>query len=128
MTPIKIFHLVSNVIIIPCYGILTVILMAVLIPYNIFSNDEMNEIKNNYSSRPLLKIRNYSYYHGDSQALFGSYKGFKGGHKYKNCDHLFSGTCADYKNKEVYCPTKSSQKKKEVERKLIKNIVLITQK
>ena len=120
MTPIKIFLLVSNVIIIPCYGILTVILMAVLIPYNIFSNDELEEIENNYSSRPLLKIRNYSYYHGDSQPLFGSYKGFKGGHKYKNCDYLFSGTCADYKNKEVYCPSKSSQKKKTKKKKVDK--------
>ena len=108
MTPIEIFYLISNVIIIPSFGLLAIFLMIYLIPRDFFDSAEMNEIRNNFLSRPLLNIEKYSYNRGGSN-LFGRYKGFNGGHKYKNCDHLFSGTCKDSEQYETYCPRESTQ-------------------
>lgn len=108
MTPIEIFYLISNVIIIPSLGLFSIFLVIYLIPMNFFDSEEMNEIRNNFLSNPLLNIEKDSY-NIESSNLFGRYKGFNGGHKYKNCDHLFSGTCKDYEKYETYCPQESTQ-------------------
>ena len=106
MDLIKLIFLIVNTILIPIYGLLCCILVSVLVPYNIFDNKEMSEIYECYNSFPLLNIEQY-----DSRiqrtALFGGYKGFKGGHKYKNCVYLFPGECADDFGREVYCPKES---------------------
>ena len=46
----------SNVIIIPSFGLLAIFLMIYLIPRDVFDSAEMNEIRNNFLSRPLLNI------------------------------------------------------------------------
>ena len=106
MDLIKLIFLIVNTILIPIYGLLCCILVSVLVPYNIFDNKEMSEIYECYNSFPLLNIEQY-----DSRiqrtALFGGYKGFKGGHKYKNCVYLFPGKCDNDFGRNVYCPKES---------------------
>ena len=80
-------------------------------PSHIFDTNELKELEDSYSLKPLMniidsksEINQLSLY-----PLLGKYNGFKGGHKYKRCGALFSGTCDDDKNlKDIYCPTQIS--------------------
>ena len=91
-----------------CLGIFGILYTGFLIPHKIFDKIELEEFNITYHSSPLLNII-VSDTESGGYSLFGSYKGLQGGHKYDECDYLFEGTCESDKNKNVYCPGKSSE-------------------
>ena len=77
-------------------------------PQNIFDKKELEEFDITFKSSPLMNIIVSNTSRG-FDPLFGRYKGLEGGHKYDDCNYIFSGTCASDRNRNVYCPSSSSE-------------------
>ena len=90
-----------------CFAVFGVLFCCIAMPHKIFDDKELKELTDSYNSAPLMNITKSPIKNYYKNALFGGYKGFEGGHKYKKCSHLFSGTCESDKYRDMYCPSGS---------------------
>ena len=104
MSRTELFFLIFNIIVSTCLSVFGMIFCGITIPQRIFEDDELNELTDSYNSVPLMNITKSTIKNSHKNALFGGYKGFQGGHKYKKCSHLFWGTCESNNKDDIYCP------------------------
>ena len=105
MARITCFLQVVNVGIIPLFGLISFLISQFVIPSEILDIIEFDEIKSSLNSTPLMGIEVRDTNQNDKTALFGEYKGLKGGHTYPDCSVLFPSTCDSDLNKVVTCET-----------------------
>ena len=107
MSRTDLFFLIFNIILSICLGVFGILFCCIAMPYKIFDDEELEELTDSYNSAPLMNITKSTIKNFYKNALFGGYKGFEGGHKYKKCSHLFSGTCESDNKYDIYCPSGS---------------------